>query len=308
MPDSFEHMSSHHHPHAQRRPHLPGRQRGSPPPGGRGRPDPRADGGCGTRWSALVREHAPDVVGLSVMTFQRRTAKRLIALAAGAAPRPPASSSGATTRASPPRPGPTARRTSSSAARARSRSASSCAPSRPDASLDGIAGLTYRDGDGYRRTPDRPVSGLEGGEVRLPDRGARVLARLHPPRPAGGRGRDVPRLHLRLQLLLDHRDARPELPHLRLRPRDRRHPGRARPGGPGDLHRGRQHHPGREALRGALPGHRGRGAPHDRVHGPGDDLGHRQLPARRWPPSCGGPASATSSSGSRTSSTRTSAS
>jgi radical SAM superfamily enzyme YgiQ (UPF0313 family) len=29
---------------------------------------------------SLVREHSPDVVGLSVMTFQRRTAKRLIEL------------------------------------------------------------------------------------------------------------------------------------------------------------------------------------------------------------------------------------
>src|SRR5262249_62137147 len=29
---------------------------------------------------ALVREHQPDVLGLSIMTFQRRTAKKLIAL------------------------------------------------------------------------------------------------------------------------------------------------------------------------------------------------------------------------------------
>ena len=41
-------------------------------------------------------------------------------------------------------------------------------------------------------------------------RGARPLG-LHDARPPGGRGRDVARLHLRLQLLLDHRDARPQL-------------------------------------------------------------------------------------------------
>ena len=46
---------------------------------------------------------------------------------------------------------------------------------------------------------------------------ARVLERLHLPGPADRHRRDLARLHLRLQLLLDHRDARPQLPHLRRR-------------------------------------------------------------------------------------------
>jgi radical SAM superfamily enzyme YgiQ (UPF0313 family) len=39
----------------------------------------------------------------------------------------------------------------------------------------GIAGLTYRDGDGVHRNPDRPVNRLRGAELRAPKRDARVL-------------------------------------------------------------------------------------------------------------------------------------
>ncbi|HSB60622.1 MAG TPA: radical SAM protein, partial [Vicinamibacteria bacterium] len=42
--------------------------------------------------------------------------------------------------------------------------------------VEGIAGLTWRDGDGYRANPPRPVSGLEGGAIRPPKRDARVLS------------------------------------------------------------------------------------------------------------------------------------
>jgi radical SAM superfamily enzyme YgiQ (UPF0313 family) len=38
-----------------------------------------------------------------------------------------------------------------------------------------IAGLSYRQDGAYLHNPDRPVSGLEGGDIRLPDRSARVL-------------------------------------------------------------------------------------------------------------------------------------
>ena len=65
----------------------------------------------------LVAERRPDVVGLSVMTFQRRTARRIVEIVRGLAPRGRGSSSADTTRASPPRPGPTAPPTSSCAGR-----------------------------------------------------------------------------------------------------------------------------------------------------------------------------------------------
>ena len=77
---------------------------------------------------------------------------------------------------------------------------------------------------GFRHTPDRPVSCARRGRHRAAEPRRPRPRRLHAARPAGRRRRDLARLHLRLQLLLDHRDARPQLPHLRLRPRPRRHP------------------------------------------------------------------------------------
>jgi radical SAM superfamily enzyme YgiQ (UPF0313 family) len=42
--------------------------------------------------------------------------------------------------------------------------------------FDGIAGLSYRNGDGFCHNPARPVEPLEDGTLRPPDRGARVLS------------------------------------------------------------------------------------------------------------------------------------
>ena len=76
------------------------RQRRSAPPRRGRRPDPRAGPGRRRPSSACVRELRPDVVGLSVMTFQRahRAARRRAR--ARAAARRRGSSSAATTRAS----------------------------------------------------------------------------------------------------------------------------------------------------------------------------------------------------------------
>src|SRR5271165_3640900 len=41
--------------------------------------------------------------------------------------------------------------------------------------FDGIQGLTYRTNDGWHQNPPRPVHSLEGNEIRLPKRNARVL-------------------------------------------------------------------------------------------------------------------------------------
>ncbi len=72
-----------------------------------------------------------------------------------------------------------------------------------------VAGLSYFDGDAFRHNPDRAVSHLD--DIKPPNRAARVLAGLHVSRPSGRRDRDDARLHVRLQLLFDHRDARPQL-------------------------------------------------------------------------------------------------
>jgi anaerobic magnesium-protoporphyrin IX monomethyl ester cyclase len=125
----------------------------------------------------LVREQQPDVVGLSVMTFQRRTALRIIRLIRAIAPQvrvvvggydpslaPDAYSSGDS--------GVdfivhgegelTFRELVDALAR--------------NGSYAGIAGLSWRDGVAMRTNPPRPVSGLERGAVRPPRRGARVLS------------------------------------------------------------------------------------------------------------------------------------
>jgi radical SAM superfamily enzyme YgiQ (UPF0313 family) len=124
----------------------------------------------------LVREIEPDVVGLSVMTFQRHTALRIVELV---------------------------RRLRPAARLVVGGYDPSLAPDAymaPDAGVDfivrgegeltfreliralergtGLAcvpGLSFKDGDGFTHNPDRPVSSLDGGDVRLPNRSARVL-------------------------------------------------------------------------------------------------------------------------------------
>ena len=230
MPDSFEHMPAVAHPHAQRRarPRSPAMSirttRSRSPTSSSFR------AACARPSSGWCASIEPDVVGLSVMTFQRATA--LQDHRAGprdCVPRP-ASWSAATIRAWRPR------RTTSPRGvdfivrgegeitfrellRALESGQATCGGDRRP--------VGYRDGERLRAQPGPPVSALDDDEPSaLPNRAARVLQRLHAARPAGRRDRDLARLHLRLQLLLDHRDARPQLPHLPIRSRPRRHPRR----------------------------------------------------------------------------------
>jgi anaerobic magnesium-protoporphyrin IX monomethyl ester cyclase len=124
----------------------------------------------------LVRTLEPDVVGLSVMTFQRRTAQRITALVRQLRPaativvggydpslalevyEDPAWGADAIVRGE----GDITFRELIRALETGS-------------SLSAISGLSYRDGDAFHRTPARPVSSLTGEEVRLPNRAARVL-------------------------------------------------------------------------------------------------------------------------------------
>ena len=212
-----------------------------------------------------MREHDPDVVGLSIMTFQRRTALRIIRMIRAIKPSVTVVAGGydpslASEAYEAPSTGVdfvvrgegelTFRALLRALSRRRRRRAASRAS-------------RYRaaPADGFTRTAAASGERLEDGELALPNRGARVLRRLHLPRPSDRHRRDLARLHLRLQLLLDHRDARPQLPHLRLHPRARRHRRRARPRRARHLPRRRQHHAERRALRSAVPGdHRRRAA------------------------------------------------
>ncbi len=127
----------------------------------------------------LLRDHQPDIVGLSIMTFQRRTALRLIAhikqwrpgvtvvvggydpSLAAEAYADPGCGVDAVVRGE----GETTFREY-----VRAIEAGGVTP------LKGIAGLSWRRSDGtLQHNPDRPVSQLRRADIALPNRGARVL-------------------------------------------------------------------------------------------------------------------------------------
>jgi anaerobic magnesium-protoporphyrin IX monomethyl ester cyclase len=125
----------------------------------------------------LMAERAPELVGLSVMTFQRRTALRLIALVRALRP-----SARIVVGGYDPSLAPEAytgqdgadfivRGEGELTFRELTRALEAGAP------LDAIAGLWFREGGGFHRNPARPVSGLEpNGPIQLPRRAARVLS------------------------------------------------------------------------------------------------------------------------------------
>jgi anaerobic magnesium-protoporphyrin IX monomethyl ester cyclase len=125
----------------------------------------------------LVAEHNPDVVGLSVMTFQRKTAKKIIDLVRELKPDVRVAVGGYDP---------------SLAADAYTDNASGVVDFivrgegeitfrevlraiEEERGFDHIGGLSYRSGDRFYHTPDRPVNGLDNGEIKMPNRGARVL-------------------------------------------------------------------------------------------------------------------------------------
>jgi radical SAM superfamily enzyme YgiQ (UPF0313 family) len=135
-----------------------------------------AQGRVGQTVDRLVREHEPDVVGLSVMTFQRRTAFRLVERLRGLRPAArivvggydPSLATDAWTGAAP---GVEfvvrgeGEETLSELLRALE----------TEAPLAGIRGLSWRENGVFRHNPPRPVRSLEDDSLRLPKRSARVL-------------------------------------------------------------------------------------------------------------------------------------
>jgi radical SAM superfamily enzyme YgiQ (UPF0313 family) len=124
----------------------------------------------------LLDEWQPDVVGLSVMTFQRVTAERLIRLIR--AHRPAAT---IVVGGYDPSLASEVWETAGSGVDVIVSGEGDVtfrellrALERGEA-LDGIAGLSWRDGDRFRRNPAREVSALDG-EIRPPNRGARLLS------------------------------------------------------------------------------------------------------------------------------------
>jgi len=122
----------------------------------------------------LVREVSPDVVGLSVMTFQRRTAKRVVELVRALRPQARVVVGGYD-----PSLAPEAYTDGTADFVVRGEGEITfrelLRALEEGRGLEAIGGLTWRFADGYRENPPRPVSRLEGAGIRLPDRGARVL-------------------------------------------------------------------------------------------------------------------------------------
>lgn len=123
----------------------------------------------------LVGDLRPDVVGLSIMTFQRRTAFALAARIRRLAPRTHIVAGGYDPSLAPEAYGPAdafdtlvrgeGELTFQALLRALER----------DAPLDGIAGLSHRTAQGLVHNPARPVARLASDPPALPKRGARVL-------------------------------------------------------------------------------------------------------------------------------------
>ena len=124
----------------------------------------------------LMRDLDPDVVGLSIMTFQRGTAKKIVALVRALKPGTTVVVGGYDPSLAPevyqdPALGVDVivRGEGDATFRELLRALEA------GRDLSGVAGLSYRRGSGFVRTADRPVSSLSGEDVALPNRGARVL-------------------------------------------------------------------------------------------------------------------------------------
>ncbi len=124
----------------------------------------------------LVREHNPDIVGLSVMTFQRKTAMRIIALV-----RSLQRDVRVVVGGYDPSLAPQAYRHEGSGVdyivhgEGEITFRELLRTLERGHGLATILGLSYRAQDGWHENPGRPVHSLEGDEIRLPKRDARVL-------------------------------------------------------------------------------------------------------------------------------------
>lgn len=122
----------------------------------------------------LIRDLNPEILGLSVMTFQRRTAGRIIELARSLKPGIKVAVGGYDPSLAPQAYAEMGvdfivRGEGEITFRNLLRTIES------GGSFEQIGGLSYRSGDQWFHNSERPVHGLQDGEIRLPNRAARVL-------------------------------------------------------------------------------------------------------------------------------------
>jgi len=124
----------------------------------------------------LVAEHDPHIVGLSVMTFQRKTAMQIVALVRSLQPEVRVIVGGYD-----PSLAPAAYMEGGNGVDYIVRGEGEITFRELLRALERgedfakILGLTYLARDGWHENPSRPVHSLEGDEIRLPKRDARVL-------------------------------------------------------------------------------------------------------------------------------------
>jgi anaerobic magnesium-protoporphyrin IX monomethyl ester cyclase len=124
----------------------------------------------------LVDRVRPDVVGLSIMTFQRRTAMRVVSLVRSLAPNAHVVVGGYDPSLAPEAyeaPGAQVDFIVRGEGELTFRELLRAIEGTKDYAA--VAGLSFRSGGAFHRTVPRPVSRLAGGEIRLPDRNARLL-------------------------------------------------------------------------------------------------------------------------------------
>src|SRR2546428_7448168 len=123
----------------------------------------------------FMDEIQPELVGLSVMTFQRKTAKKIIELLHSLRPGLRVIVGGYD-----PSMAPEAYTCSDVDFIVRGEGEITCRELvrsiETDRGYERILGLSYREANSFHHNPDRPVSGLDSREIRLPNRDARVLS------------------------------------------------------------------------------------------------------------------------------------
>jgi radical SAM superfamily enzyme YgiQ (UPF0313 family) len=123
----------------------------------------------------LVADVEPDIVGLSIMTFQRRTAHKIVGLLRALRPDATIVVGGYDPSLAP-------EAYEDWDIDVIVRGEGDITFRELVRSLEGghgpgdVAGICWRGGSGFHRNPDRPVSSLTGDQIRLPNRDARVLS------------------------------------------------------------------------------------------------------------------------------------